>query len=602
MSQYVLTLSVGPVQDFIAAARRSRDLWCGSWLLSEIAKAAAYCLFKSQKVELIFPYIKHDLDLKPDSEFSVGNKIQAVCHCSTAKELNELAEAAKAAAKKRFADIAEQARQSMGSNRQVLREDIWQQQIDDYVEVQFAWAQIENDDYQQACKKSARLLGARKATRDFMPNPSAQPLPKSSLDGARETVLPEDGEQSSDFRRVLGLNTSEQLDCAGVVKRLGGNTEQFTPITRVAADSWLRTLSDKQLTELRDAYKPLVGVGLATEVKGNKGIYTDFPYDAQLLYRSRLEAETSQLKKQGLPENQDYSDKLKNLKDVLLNIYRQKGEPCTYWVMLLADGDRMGALLDQAKDAKTHQEITQALSNFASDVDNIMRRHRGHRIYSGGDDVLGLLPLDNAEKCAKELSDTFCEKLQSVAQKLEIPEQDRPSPSLSVGLAICHFLTPLGTVRALAKRAEKTSKGDTLPKKMQRNALGITLAVRSGSTSDLRVRWDDEAGLQALDRWKQEYSSDKGGLSSRIAYDCRRIFLETDFPQQDTDLYTIRHTEFLRMLKKARTPQGGELSTDLIQSLKERFENLKDLNALATELIIARWLAAKTQGFLGREA
>lgn len=613
MNQYVLTLSVGPVQDFIAAARRSRDLWCGSWLLSEIAKAAAYCLFKSQKVELIFPYIEHDLDLKPDSEFSVGNKIQAVCHCSTAKELNELAEAAKAAAKKRFADIAEQARQSMGSNRQVLREDIWQQQIDDYVEVQFAWAQIENDDYQQACKKSARLLGARKATRDFMPNPSAQPLPKSSLDGARETVLPKDGEQSSDFRRVLGLNTSEQLDCAGVVKRLGGDTEQFTPITRVAADSWLRTLSNEQLEKLRDAYEPLAEAGLATRVKGNKGIYTDFPYDAQLLYRSRLlEAETSKLKKQGLPENQDYSDKLKNLKDVLLNIYRQKGEPCTYWVMLLADGDRMGALLDQAKDAKTHQEITQALSNFASDVDNIMRRHRGHRIYSGGDDVLGLLSLHDAVKCAEELSDAFRKKLQGVAEKLEIHEKDHPS--LSVGLAICHILTPLGTVRALAKRAEKTAKGDVCPE--PRNALGITLAVRSGSTSDLRVRWDDEDGLQALHRWIQEYSSENGGLSSRIAYDCRRIFLETDFPQQDTkqqaqdnkhkakkaDLYTIRHTEFLRMLKKARTPQGGELSTDLIQSLKERFEKLEDLNALATELIIARWLAAKTQGFLGREA
>lgn len=594
MSQYVLTLSVGPVQDFIAAARRSRDLWCGSWLLSEIAKAAAYCLFKSQKVELIFPYIKHDLDLKPDSEFSVGNKIQAVCHCSTAKELNELAEAAKAAAKKRFADIAEQARQRLSNNQQILREDIWQQQIDDYVEVQFAWAQIENNDYQQACKKAARLLGARKATRDFMPNPSAQMLPKSSLDGARETVLPEDGEQNSDFRRVLGLNTSEQLDCVGVVKRLGGknpkqltNLEQFTPITRVAADSWLRTLSNEQLEKLRDAYEPLAEAGLATRVKGNKGIYTDFPYDAQLLYRSRLEIE----------KNGEHRQKLEKLEKVLQSI---NSAPSTYWVMLLADGDRMGALLDKAKDVKTHQEITQALSNFASDVDNIMRQNHGHRIYSGGDDVLGLLSLHDAVKCAEELSDAFRKKLQGVAEKLEIHEKDHPS--LSVGLAICHILTPLGTVRALAKRAEKTAKGDTCPKEMQRNALGITLAVRSGSTSDLRVRWDDKDSLQALHRWIQEYSSKNAGLSSRIAYDCRRIFLETDFPQQDTDLYTIRHTEFIRMLKKARTPQGGELSTDLIQSLEERFENLKDLNALATELIIARWLAAKTQGFLGREA
>jgi hypothetical protein len=33
----------------------------------------------------------------------------------------------------------------------------------------------------------------------------------------------------------LGLSESEQLDCAGIVKRLGGkkSTEQFTPFSRV---------------------------------------------------------------------------------------------------------------------------------------------------------------------------------------------------------------------------------------------------------------------------------------------------------------------------------------------------------------------------------
>ncbi|MBK8265600.1 MAG: hypothetical protein IPK80_30260 [Nannocystis sp.] len=37
----LLILTLGPVQDFIAAARRCRDLWFGSWLLSERSKAGA---------------------------------------------------------------------------------------------------------------------------------------------------------------------------------------------------------------------------------------------------------------------------------------------------------------------------------------------------------------------------------------------------------------------------------------------------------------------------------------------------------------------------------------------------------------------------------
>ena len=38
---HLLRIHIGPVQEFIATARRSRDLWFGSWLLSELSKASA---------------------------------------------------------------------------------------------------------------------------------------------------------------------------------------------------------------------------------------------------------------------------------------------------------------------------------------------------------------------------------------------------------------------------------------------------------------------------------------------------------------------------------------------------------------------------------
>ena len=37
----VMLLSIGPVQDLIASARRCRDLWFGSWLLADAARTAA---------------------------------------------------------------------------------------------------------------------------------------------------------------------------------------------------------------------------------------------------------------------------------------------------------------------------------------------------------------------------------------------------------------------------------------------------------------------------------------------------------------------------------------------------------------------------------
>ena len=65
MKTYLVTIALGPVQSMIEAARKTRDLWCGSWLLAETAKAAANVLHNQQKGCLIFPCLDNpDIDLK----------------------------------------------------------------------------------------------------------------------------------------------------------------------------------------------------------------------------------------------------------------------------------------------------------------------------------------------------------------------------------------------------------------------------------------------------------------------------------------------------------------------------------------------------------
>lgn len=619
MTQYVLTLSIGPVQEFIASARRSRDLWSGSWLLSEMAKAAAKSLFEAG-AQMVFPFVDEATKdrLEPcdrmDDNFSVGNKIQVQVDAADDADVRYLVEQAKAAAQSRFETIARQARQALQKlqARQdlnaALRDEIWQMQLNDYLEIQAAWARITEKGYSDASQRAASGLAARKATRDFTSTGASNAwderfmLPKSSLDGARETVLLEkangDADLSDVVRRKLGLSRSEQLDCAGIVKRLGSNSEQFTPVTRVAADAWLQGLPENELSKLCDAYEPLIALNLATRIKGNQDIYADFPFDAQLLYRNRLDAALSDNK-----NNADASEKLSNLKNALKPIWHKYGEPCSYWAMLLADGDRMGELLDRAKTIGEHQAITEALSTFAESVPAKMRDFRAQCVYAGGDDVLGFVALDKAVDCADALRQAFSDSLKKVSDVLKAEK----APTLSVGLAICHISTPLGNVRRLAKHAEKVAKGDNYPADQQRNGLGITLSVRSGSDSDWRVQWSDEAGLAAFEKWKKWYREKK--ISSRIAYDSRDIFMRTDFsPSNDlsSELHqNIRQAEFARMLDKARDMEGRKLDNEVQETLKRRLNARPDadaLNVLATELIIARWLAAKTQNDLGQEA
>lgn len=618
MKDYLLIFSVGPVQSFIASARNSRDLWSGSWLLSELAKACAKYL-QGENAKLIFPSVTDATLLDAGTDFSVGNKIQVLVKADDKAAVAVLVKDAKKAVQARFEEVATDAVKKLGKAANDLRQDIWKVQLADYVEIQTAWAEVQ-DDYSKTNEQVAQALAARKATRDFSPSKAthaldnAYMLPKSSLDGARETVLPKTKEMRSLTRIKLRLADTEQLDTVGITKRLAGNPEQFTPFTRIAAHAWIQELTAEERQAICEGYESLVTHELATRVRGNthvaeKGVHTgkkqaryaDLPYDAQYLYQPALEVEIGNINKEikkGDTSLIDAYEALKKLKTTLEPIWQRIGQPNSYGVLLLADGDKMGALLDNAKTVADHQAITQALSEFAGSVAKCMYDYDGHNIYAGGDDVLGFVPVHQAYACSDALRQLFSDSLDGVANTL-----GANTPTLSVGLAITHVSTPLSIIRSLAKRAEKTAKGDDAAQ--PRNALGICLSVRGGAISDLRMRWDDEnKALEYFQKWQSYYSKDNRKLSSRIAYDMRDIYLRTDFPNQEDieRLSEIRQAEFKRMLKQAKNTDSNDLDKDVQKTLEERLEKLdNNLELFSTELIIARWLASKTQQELGKE-
>jgi CRISPR-associated protein Cmr2 len=590
MTDFVLIISIGPVQGFISAARRSRDLWSGSWLLSEISKAAALSL-RDQGARLVFP--APDADLTPGSELSVGNKVQAVLGVPQEAELRTVVVVAQQAARLRFRELAEQARHRL---RTTLRAEVWDSQLDDYVEAFSGWAAMGEVPYGVAADRAASALAARKATREFSPSaitPEQSPffgLPKSSLDGARETVLSED---SYVVRRKLSLSGSEQLDCAGITKRLSGDIEQFTPMSRIAAHGWITSLPQETLARLSSAYETAVKVdGLATRVSGNAGEYKDLAYDGQFLYRPRLDTALRDALESG---DSEAAKALQGIRKEVKPIWKRYGEPCPYCVILLADGDRMGALLNEVDSEAHHVRITQALSEFAGKVRGRVREFQGHAIYAGGDDVLAFLPLHKAFKCAQALQQDFAAALQLLAQELGA----RNRPTLSVGLAIGHMMEPLGTLRALAGRAERLAKGDGLGDKLSRNALAICLKTRGGGETAVRLRWDDAGALADFSHWQSCYEADQRRLPSRVAYDARAVHLRTAFTLGGAKAEPgIQEAEFLRLLDRARNDDGTKLPDEMKARLTSRYRNI-GLSALADELIVARWLAARLASDLG---
>lgn len=282
-NNYIVCISVGPVQGFIAAARRTRDLWFGSYLLSEISKAIALDLYNNS-AKIIFPN-STGVDLKQDSDLNVANVILFEYEAASQDDIKALLSSAKEAGHLRWKDFADKARNEL---RGFIDEERWDSQEKDVLEFYAAWCPRDNTSktsYVDARRRVMRILSGRKNIRDFAVWNGQAGIPKSSLDGARESVL--NGRECC--KKNLRIKQGEALDILGAVKR-AATREGFPSVSRVAANSFIENANNKHpdlIAEISEYAKKLLEKGLISGVKHSK--YDTFLYDAAPFFLTRYD-------------------------------------------------------------------------------------------------------------------------------------------------------------------------------------------------------------------------------------------------------------------------------------------------------------------------
>ena len=498
MSEYLLQITIGPVQEFIAQARRTRDLWHGSHLLSELSRCVARTLANAG-AELIFPALaKGDAELayapaplrenrKPP--LNVANVILA--RVPEGIDPQELASNAREELIGFWCDrIAADVRNK--KNRKGEKEiesllaanidAVWKEQIETLPEFFAAWKELDGGNYTETRDALIKAIAARKKLREFGQwQADRLGAPKSSLDGARVSVLRDNRNGVKAFRKYR-IGDNEQLDAVGVVKRCGGKPDQFVPLPNVALAPWMLE-ARKRYSDLRNAVHHAVkGIkGFPKVKRGDLKVGEICNFDASIFmpsrWRSLLEEEL------GLDKN-----KRQEIEKKVRPLLKGMGEPNPYVACLVADGDRMGATLDRLDSIKAHRDFSSKLSEFATRARQIVEQDfHGLLVYSGGDDVLAFLPVPEAVACADALHQVF----RDVMQEALSGWQD-DLPTLSVGIGIGHVLEGMGDLLNLGREAEQLAKGGELPKQQQRNALAIILDKRSGARRHWRERWEKD--------------------------------------------------------------------------------------------------------------
>ncbi|OEU65711.1 MAG: type III-B CRISPR-associated protein Cas10/Cmr2 [Desulfovibrio sp. S3730MH75] len=577
----LLLISLGPVQDFIASARKLRDLWSGSYMLSEFSKTVARTLERNG-AELIFPAPENSNELEKETPLIVANKILAIV--ASPEEAERLQNVAKGAWKEHF-DSFGQTTSSFIERRFKhisINKELFDSEMKDYGEFFAVWTPINNfESYQDARARVESMLASRKNLRAFKaPEWEGAGIPKNSLDGMRECVL----KKAPEITGLLKKN--EKLDAIGCIKRFNFSDgaidkRHFSDLAEMSLVPWLNGAEDDYAkVDLINAFQDAIAPD-STAVGSKRQVSTTIPLK---IGAENFFCESSDFEKM-------YKDQARGIWNYRKQMVKVCGEPPLYSVIMVGDGDHMGKMIDAIPDKDAHKLFSRKLSEFSKRVTHIIDKAGGSVIYAGGDDVMAYLPLHTAVACADEMRLTFYEEMETLCDLLG--PDSITVPTFSVGMAVVHYKHPLDRALDLARKAESIAKNLG-----GRNSMALIQSKRSGSDVTVYGKWDAEGELlgiaERINRICNLYNKDEQVLPSKLGYDLRRVLIETggssamSFSVDGGVLRPVNATAALVKLVFDHKNDGNAAKNEQLRAL---LEGRTDVAQLADELVIVRLIA-----------
>lgn len=465
----LVKFQIGPVQDFIAAARSTRDLWSGSYLLSHLVSSGIRAIPDYESV-LIFPKPEGQPLLDDSKSWDqekrlIPNLPNLFIAMVPTDKATEIASAVKAAIEREWMAITKSVLNIVPQKLGIeVDENDFKKQAERHLSISWQVTEISEKGYSDAYRDNGWHLDAIRQTREF------------DAWGGGSWII--GNEKDS-------LTGKEGAICGG-----SGFAE------RMAARGG----------KIPSLFKHDDHIGAITLIKRTWHIAHPKIDSEKFLIRS-------------LPDIAARSNGLDD--DPLADI--PEGE--NYIAAIAFDGDSIGKWvdgLDLHKDRdllEHHQEFSGALSNFAlEEVRKIVEEKidgtdkngstvvvpLGQLIYAGGDDVVAIVPADVALECALALQVAFRKSTSAIEDK------DGNSPDASAGIAIAHVKAPLQDLIRAAQSAEKRAKNT-----VGRPAFSVALMKRSGEISHWGAKWDS-GGIELSEEISMLMG--KGDLSAKFPH------------------------------------------------------------------------------------
>ena len=496
--------TIGPVQGFVAQARRTRDFWAGSFLLSWLS-GIAMAEIQRQKGTIDFPVPPADYLAWITTGEGKGNgpRQGAIPNRFKAMQAEVPAdfdgERVAACVREAWIALAEHVWQGdhLDDAAAALTRAIWDRQHGSFWDI--SWI-ITDDD------SDSSLMDQRKNWRSHYAKQGEPGVKCMVMEGWQElSGSPQSGREGKAFwhkvsaGKLTDLREGEQLCALAYVKRrfvrhfstfnatLGSGLSVcgwqldigMPSVSYMAAVHWLEELvKSASEDEIRPLLEAARDVNASRDewdtridcLKNAVGHWSPSSHKRQLL---SLDGSLFFDHVQDNAAAYGYDVAKVNVLKHELAQFRDRHPECAaapspFYAILMMDGDSLGVHMADKKKQKT---ISIALEDFTSKVPELVEQHNGYLIYAGGDDVLAMLPLEDAMRCAAAVR----------AQYLKSFKGSSIAASISAAIDYAHVKTPLGKVLSDAH--------DLLDKVAKDGAGRDALAVRVWKPGGMVLQW-----------------------------------------------------------------------------------------------------------------
>lgn len=600
MTGHYFHFTLGPVQSFVAQARRTRDFWAGSFLLSWLSSVAIKAV-QAQGGEIQFPcpdsnymqWLSGEGHGIPPQQGSIPNRFKAMSARVSPDFDPAIVTASVQQAWNALADLVWQ--QDFAPLELALDEErldrtrrIWDRQNNGFWEMNW----IITDD-----AASTQWLERRKNWRTQLP-PEEPGVKCMLMDGWQElsglatphrqglalfwetvrcgpgraiTTDIREGEYLCALayikRRFARYFSSLSISMPGGWTLTGWSLPNAIPsLAHVSAARWLekslnrihqdghRDLLDQfslaieqaapDVANERDALLPAVNAAL----KASNIDPAIASLDGSLWFDFLLNQQNDSVKLRHLPA-------LNQAQKHLATLQRQAGigKPHPYFAVLLMDGDSLGS---QMGDPGKQTAISAALNRFTQEVPAIVTRHNGFLIYAGGDDVLALLGVTDAMACAQALRLCY-EHCFATHQPAGQPVETTLSGAITIG----HIKSPL---RALLFDAHHVLD-EVAKEQTGRDALAIKVWKRDKPHLCWSAPWTVLLDGQQ-NRFEQLLAGFADGvISDGFIFKLRQLIetlgLDSDHPLRKEDLLALVRAEYLHSVSSHAMPSNAWFDT-----------------------------------------